>query len=64
MKGIKPHDKCRTFMGLYSDSQNLSVFHERQKFGNRAFDGDGESSQGKNVNKATFQNGGGEEYDE
>ena len=56
MKGIKPNDKFRTFTGLYMDSQNLSVFHERQKFGNRAFDGDDESGQGNTVNKATFNN--------
>ena len=29
MKGIKPNDKCRSFTGLYQDSQCLSVFHER-----------------------------------
>ena len=57
MKGIKPNEKCRTFTGLYQDSQCLSVYHERQKFGQRAFDMEGDSVQGKTVQKATFHNG-------
>jgi len=52
MKGIKPNDKCRSFSGLYQDSQCLSVYHERQKFGLRA----GENEEGKTVMKATFHN--------
>mgnify|MGYP000731215836 CR=1 FL=1 len=50
MKGIKPNEKCRSFAGLYQDSQSLSVYHERQKFGIRA----GEEIS-KTVKKATFK---------
>ena len=51
MKGIRPQEKCRSFNGLYQDSQCLSAYHERQKFGLRS--GEGEE---KTVQKATFKN--------
>jgi hypothetical protein len=54
MKGIKPNDKCRSFTGLYQDSQCLSIYHERQKFGLRS--GEVDDSNTKTVQKATFQN--------
>ena len=55
MKGIKPNEKCRTFTGLYQDSQCLSMYHERQKFGLRAGESD-DMGLSKRVEKATFQN--------
>ena len=57
MKGIRPNEKCRGFAGLYQDSQCLSVYHERQKFGLRA----GEEEQSKTVKKATYTGAAGEE---
>ena len=36
MKGIKPNEKTRSFTGLYQDSQCMSLYHERQKFGLRS----------------------------
>ena len=51
MKRIKPNDKTRSFTGLYQDSQCLSIYHERQKFGLRQ----GEVEE-KTVEKATFKN--------
>ena len=54
MKGIKPNEKCRTFTGLYQDTQPLSSFHEKQKFGNRL--GEEEAmNNSKHIEKATFQ---------
>ena len=53
MKGIRPNEKCRSFNGLYQDSQCLSEYHKRQKFGLRS----GETEEGlnsKTVQKATF----------
>ena len=35
MKGVKPNEKTRTFTGLYQDSQCMSTYHEKQKFGAR-----------------------------
>ena len=54
MKGIKPNEKCRNFTGLYQDSQCLSLYHERQKFGLRAGETEDEYTT-KTVQKATFQ---------
>ena len=51
MKGIRPQEKCRSFNGLYQDSQCLSAYHERQKFGLRS--GEMEAN---TVQKATFVN--------
>mgnify|MGYP007047834275 CR=1 FL=1 len=54
MKGIRPNDKCRSFAGLYQDSQCMSVYHERQKFGLRA--GEQEEMNARTIQKATFKN--------
>ena len=64
MKGIKPNDKCRSFTGLYQDSQCLSVYHERQKFGLRSGEQLDESGNTKTVQRATFQNNGEQKMDE
>ena len=53
MKGIKPNEKCRSFAGLYQDSQNLSIHHERQKFGMRS--GETAELMQKTQGKATFK---------
>ena len=59
MKGIRPNEKSRSFTGLYQDSQCLSSYHERQKFGVRAAEKEGGNQMGmakSTVQKATFQN--------
>ena len=57
MKGIRPQEKCRSFTGLYQDSQCLSTHHEKQKFGERSNQNPDASY--KTVQKATFANEGG-----
>ena len=47
MKGIKPNEECRSFTGLYQDSQCMSTHHERAKFGLRS--GEAESLNQKTV---------------
>ena len=54
LKGIRPNDKCRSFTGLYQDTQCMSVHHERQKFGLRS--GEADEMNSRTVQKATFKN--------
>jgi hypothetical protein len=42
-------------MGLYQDSQCMSIYHERQKFGVRADEPEPVTNQ-RTVQKATFKN--------
>lgn len=55
MKGIRPNNKTRCYMGLYQDSQCMSIYHERQKFGVRADEPEPVTNQ-RTVQKATFKN--------
>ena len=54
MKGVRPNEKCRSFTGLYQDTQCMSSYHERQKFGVRH--GEQDEPNAKTVHNATFKN--------